>query len=83
MITESTFFANENRNTNYQTAINELRNKIDNLEKQYITQTTKLNNIIEELNTKIATLEKAKVALESDLVDLEQKLETKKKSSKK
>lgn len=83
MITESTFFANENRNTSYQAAINELRNKIDNLEKQYITQTTKLDNIIEELNTKIATLEKAKVALESDLVDLEQKLETKKKSSKK
>ena len=82
MTTESTFFANENR-ISYQGAINELRNKLDTLEKQYITQTTKLNNIIDELNTKIATLEKAKVALESDLVDLEQKLETKKKSSKK
>ena len=82
MITESTFFANENR-ISYQGAINELRNKLDTLEKQYITQTTNFNKVIEELNNKIVILEKAKVSLESDLIDLEQKLETKKKSSKK
>lgn len=82
MTTESTFFANENR-ISYQGAINELRNKLDTLEKQYIAQTTNFNKVIEEINNKIVILEKAKVSLESDLIDLEQKLETKKKSSKK
>lgn len=74
MVTESSFL--NNKQVNYQVALNDLRNQIKNLEKYIITKVKDLDNIIRTQNTKIFELEKSKTALESDIVDLELKLES-------
>lgn len=74
MVTESSFL--NNKQVNYQVALNDLRNQIKNLEKYIITKVRDLDNIIKTQNAKIFELEKSKTALESDIVDLELKLES-------
>lgn len=74
MVTESSFL--NNKQVNYQVALNDLRNQIKNLEKYIITKVRDLDSIIKTQNVKIFELEKSKTALESDIVDLELKLES-------